>query len=265
MRAGRLPPAAHPPGHNRRVPDTLTLVRNATLLLELDGRRVLVDPMLDDVGARPPVENTPNARPNPLVPLPLPAAELVRDLDAIAVTHLHRDHFDDSAARLLPRHVPLFCQPPDVPRLTELGFAPISVETVHDWDGLPIARTDGRHGHGAVADALGPVSGFVLGELYVAGDTVWCPEVEEAIATHRPRIAVVNGSAARFHEGGPLVMTTDDVLEVAARVPIVVVVHLEAINHCVDTRAEVRARVPGALVPEDGDTLLLDPAGRRSR
>src|SRR5688500_7382304 len=40
----------------------LTLVRNATLLLELEGRRILVDPMLDDAGARPPVDNTPNAR-----------------------------------------------------------------------------------------------------------------------------------------------------------------------------------------------------------
>jgi L-ascorbate metabolism protein UlaG (beta-lactamase superfamily) len=38
----------------------LTLVRNATLILEVDGRRVLVDPMLDDAGTRPPVESTRN-------------------------------------------------------------------------------------------------------------------------------------------------------------------------------------------------------------
>ena len=41
------------------------------------------------------------------------------------------------------------------------------------------------------------------------------------------------------------------------RVPTVVVVHLEAINHCLETRAEVRAAVPEALVPEDGETLEL--------
>jgi L-ascorbate metabolism protein UlaG (beta-lactamase superfamily) len=35
----------------------ITLVRNATLLVELGGRRLVVDPMLDDEGARPPVEN----------------------------------------------------------------------------------------------------------------------------------------------------------------------------------------------------------------
>ena len=97
----------------------------------------------------------------------------------------------------------------------------------------------------------------MLGELYIAGDTIWCAEVEEAIAAHRPRVAVVNGSGARFLEGEPIVMAADDVREVVARVPTVVVVHLEAINHCLETRADVRAAVPQALVPEDGETLEL--------
>ena len=73
----------------------LTLVRNATVILELDGRRLLVDPMLDAVGVQPPVENTDNERRNPLVPLPIPADQVVADLDAVLVTHLHRDPFDD--------------------------------------------------------------------------------------------------------------------------------------------------------------------------
>ena len=235
----------------------LTLIRNATLLVELGGRRVLVDPMLDDVGARPPVEDSPNARPNPLVPLPMPAGDVVRDLDAVIVTHLHRDHFDDTAARLLPRDVSVFCQPEDEPSLRALGLRARPVDTRLDWDGIPLARTRGRHGSGDVARRLGPVSGFVLGDLYIAGDTIWCDEVEEAIVTHRPRVAVVNGSGARFLEGGPLVMTTDDVRRVVSLVPTVVVVHLEAINHCLETRADVRAAVPEALVPEDGETIEL--------
>jgi hypothetical protein len=40
-------------------------------------------------------------------------------------------------------------------------------------------------------------------------------------------------------------------------VPTVVAVHLEAINHCFVTRAELRAAAPDVLVPEDGDTLEL--------
>jgi L-ascorbate metabolism protein UlaG (beta-lactamase superfamily) len=235
----------------------LTLIRNATVLLELEGERFLVDPMLDDAGARPAVENTENDRRNPLVPLPIPAAEIVRRLDAVLVTHLHRDHFDDGAAGNLPQDVPLYCQPEDEERLRSYGFdaRPVRDSVVHG--SLRIARTGGQHGHGATADALGPVSGFVLGGVYIAGDTVWCDVVEQAIAAHKPRVAIVNGSAARFVDSEPLVMTTRDIAEVARRVPTVIVVHLEAINHCIESRDDVRRAVPSAIVPEDGETVVL--------
>lgn len=235
----------------------LTLVRSATLLLDMQGQRILVDPMLDDVGARPPVENTPNARRNPLVPLPIPAAELVEDLDAVLVTHLHKDHFDETAAKLLPRDVVVFCQPEDMKALGALGLQVLPIAEKADWKGPTITRTGGRHGSGAIAELLAPVSGFVIDDLYIAGDTIWCPEVDEAIAAHQPRVAVVNGSGARFLEGDPIVMTIEDIRRVADRVPTVVVVHLEAINHCIDTRDEVRSALPHVIVPEDGETLAL--------
>jgi L-ascorbate metabolism protein UlaG (beta-lactamase superfamily) len=249
------------PGSEAKTPATyprrLTLIRNATLILEIAGLRLLVDPMFDDVGARPPVENTGDDRRNPLVPLRLPVDEIVTGLDAVFVTHLHRDHFDDSAARALPRDIPVYCQPQDAERLRELGFAAQPVAETLAHGSVRIARTDGRHGTGEVADALGPVSGFVIDDVYVAGDTIWCEEVEEAIERYRPQVAIVNGSAARFVDSEPLVMTTDDIRAVAERVPRVVVVHLEAMNHCPDTRSFVRNRVPGAIVPEDAETVLL--------
>ena len=236
-------------------PAGMTLVRNATVVLELEGLRLLVDPMLDEVGARPAVENTANDRRNPLVPLPFPAEEIVAGLDAVLVTHLHRDHFDDAAAQRLPRDVPLYCQPEDERRLAALGFRAEPVVDSVTHAGLRITRTGGRHGTGEVARELGPVSGFVVDGVYVAGDTIWCAEVEVAIARHKPRTAIVNGSAARFVDSGPLVMTTADIREVVRRVPRVVVVHLEAINHCIDTRAFVRKEVPEAIVPADGETI----------
>ena len=163
------------------MPSKLTLIRNATLLLELDGRRLLVDPMLDAAGARPAVENTDNDRRNPLVSLPFPAEEIVAGLDAVLVTHLHRDHFDDGAIRHLPRDVPLYCQPEDEERLRSYGFDAHAVEDGVVHGSLRIARTGGRHGHGATAAALAPVSGFVVDGVYIAGDTVWCDDVEQAI------------------------------------------------------------------------------------
>jgi L-ascorbate metabolism protein UlaG (beta-lactamase superfamily) len=235
----------------------LTLVRNATLLLELAGKRLLVDPMLDEAGARPPVEGTRNPVANPTAPLPIAAEDVVTGLDAVLVTHRHRDHLDGTAEELLPRDVPVFCQPEDEDALRELGLDARAVDDEVDWKGLRIVRTPGRHGTGAIADALAPVSGFVLDGLYVAGDTVWYEGVEETIERHRPRIAVVNAGGAEFTEGGLIIMGVDDVREVAARVPTVVAVHLEALNHCYLTRAELQSALPGVLVPADGETLEL--------
>jgi L-ascorbate metabolism protein UlaG (beta-lactamase superfamily) len=234
----------------------ITLIRSATVVVELAGRRILVDPMLDDVGARPPIEQTRNQVANPTAPLPFPAEEVIRGLDAVIVTHRHRDHLDSRAEELVPRDVPVFCQPEDEAALQELGFDARAVADTVSWEGLEIARTPARHGTGRIAELLAPVSGFVLDDLYLAGDTVWYEDVEETIARHRPRVAVVNAGGAEFLEGGLIVMGLDDVREVAARVPTVVAVHLEALNHCFLTRAELRAAaLPNLLVPNDGETI----------
>jgi len=233
----------------------ITLVRNATLILEIRGKRILVDPMLDDVGARPPIEGTGNQVANPTVPLPFPAEEVVRDLDAVIVTHRHRDHLDARGEELLPRDLPVFCQPEDEAALRTLGLDARPVEDALEWDGLRVTRTRARHGTGRVAELLAPVSGFVLDDLYLAGDTVWYDEVEKTIGRHRPRVAVVHAGGAEFVEGGLIVMGADDVQEVVARVPTVIAVHMEAINHCFLERAALAAAVPGVVIPRDGETV----------
>jgi L-ascorbate metabolism protein UlaG (beta-lactamase superfamily) len=217
----------------------LRLVRHATLLLETSLGRVLVDPMLRAAGTTPPIENTPNPRRNPLVELPIPVEEVVRDVDLCIVTHLHRDHFDD----LLPHDVPILTQPESADELRRRGYA--DVTTSHP----SIAMTRGLHG----TEALGPVSGWVVDGIYVAGDTVWCADVEAALAEHDPEVVVVNGSGARFLDGDPIVMDVDDVRRVRAATDAeVVVVHLEAINHCIEPRSAYRA-IAGVHVPDDGD------------
>jgi L-ascorbate metabolism protein UlaG (beta-lactamase superfamily) len=233
----------------------ITLLRNATLVLETRAGRILVDPMLDPAGARPPIEDTANPVRNPTVELPVPPEEAVRRLAAVLVTHCHEDHFDGTAERLLPRDVPVFCQPEDEKRLGAIGLDAQPVEESLEWNGLKIHRVAAQHGHGATAESLAPVSGFVLDDLYIAGDTVWYPGVEETIQRFEPRVVVVNAGGASFLDGGPIVMGVDDVREVAARVPVVVCVHLEALNHCFLTRAELAAAVPGAVIPRDGETV----------
>ncbi len=247
----------------------LQLVRHATLMFDLAGSRILVDPMLDPAGARPAIANTPNQRPNPLVELPADAMAAVENTDAIIVTHLHQDHYDPTAAQKLPHDRPLFCQPADAQRLQGDGFTdvrPVATGTV--WKGITISRTGGQHGTGEVAEQLGPVSGFVLaapGEpvLYIAGDTVWCYDVDHAIANHQPDAVVVNAGAARFLTGEPITMGTEDVLRVLYAAPeaTVVAVHMDAINHCLLTRTDLRDYAATHWPPEIRDRLRIPEDG----
>jgi len=151
--------------------------------------------------------------------------------------------------------VPTFCQPDDASAFFDLGLDVRPVGDTLDWNGLMIRRVPGRHGSGAVAEALAPVSGFVLDDLYLAGDTVWYEDVAETIERFSPRVAIVNAGGASFLEGGLIVMGVDDVREVASRVPVVVCVHMEALNHCFLSRADLAAAVPGVVIPRDGETV----------
>jgi L-ascorbate metabolism protein UlaG (beta-lactamase superfamily) len=247
------------------------LLRHATLLLTMLGQRILVDPMLGDAGTAPPVANSPNQRPNPLVPLPLPVRDIVGGVAAVLVTHTHRDHWDDAAGAALPKAVPVFCQPEDEAKIRGAGFEDVRpVREAARWGGIDIFRTRGQHGTGEVGRRMAPVSGFVLrapGEpvLYIAGDTVWCPDVQDALREYEPAAAVVNAGAARFLEGGPITMTADDVIAVANAAPAarIVAVHMESINHCVLRRADLAAALvregmaSRVSVPADGERVLV--------
>jgi len=232
----------------------IRLVRHATLLVTYLERRLLVDPMLADAGAAPPVANSPNQRPNPLVPMPVPAGDVVAGVDAVLVTHTHRDHWDDAAAAALPKSLPIFCQTEDEAKFRGAGFTDVRpVRDAVTWNGIAIHRTGGQHGSGDVARRLAPVSGFVLrgaGEpvLYIAGDTIWCSDVDAALREYDPAVTVLNAGAAQFLEGGPITMTADDVAAVARAAPStrIVAVHMEAINHCVLRRADLAAALERA-------------------
>lgn len=248
----------------------VTLLRHATLVVEIGDRRVLVDPMLDPAAAREAVAGTPSARRNPLVELPAGWEAALDGIDAILVTHLHEDHLDATAVeRLASLGHPVLCQPEDAATLEARGFADVRpVATTATLGGVELTRTSGRHGIDPdLVEALAPVSGFVLAagdrRLYVVGDSVWCPEVAAALEQQRPDVVVANAGGARFLEGSRITMDSWDVGMLARRAPdaTLVCVHLEAINHCLLTRDRLRWELEqagvSALCPEDGARLEL--------
>jgi L-ascorbate metabolism protein UlaG (beta-lactamase superfamily) len=248
----------------------IRLLRHATLVIQIGDTRLLIDPMLDPPGAQPPVAETPNPRPNPLVPLPVDPLEAVAGVSAILVTHLHGDHFDRTALGVVPRDRPILCQPRDQMMFVRAGLQATVVNEPVEIGGVRVSRTTGQHGTGAIGQEMGDSSGYVIaadGEptLYVAGDTVWCPEVEEAIATHDPAVIVVNAGAARFIQGDPITMDVPDVVATCNAAPdaVIVAVHMEAMNHCGLGRAGLRTAIDAAglagrvATPADGETLEL--------
>ena len=256
----------------------LTLIRNATLLLDYAGKRFLIDPVLAEKGAYPGFPGTANAElRNPLVELPL-SLERILDVDAVIVTHTHLDHWDDAAKKFIPKTMPLFVQnAADAADLRAVGFRDVRVlDRGTGYGDIRLSKTSGRHGSEAtcavpeMAARLGEVCGVVFRHaaektVYVAGDTVWNRLVRANLKAFAPDIVVVNAGWAQADGHGAIIMGAEDVLNVHRAAPeaSIVATHMEAINHCVLSRAALRtfAEKKGfadkLLVPGDGESLVF--------
>lgn len=247
----------------------LQLVRNATLKLKIADRTILVDPFLAPKHSRPSIAGR---SPNPTVDLPIPIDDILDGVELVIVSHLHSDHFDPLAKSLVPKHLPLVCQPGDEDKIRSFGFADVTplVDRI-DWHGIRLLRRDACHGHGPVVEKMGPVIGISLeaaGEpsLYWSGDTVLYPAVEETIRRTAPDIIVIHPCGALW-EGDPIAMDAEQAVAVCEAAPqaIVVATHLDALDHATVGRADLRqfARSRGIAaarlcIPDDGEVLVFD-------
>jgi L-ascorbate metabolism protein UlaG (beta-lactamase superfamily) len=248
----------------------LQLLRNATLKLEYAGTTILIDPYFAPKHSLP---SYTGRSPNPLVELPIGTDEILDGVELVIVSHLHSDHFDPVAQSLVPKHLPLICQPGDEATIRAAGFEDVTplLDRV-EWHEIGIARHAGSHGLGPVVEKMGPVMGFSLrasGEptVYWAGDTVLYPAVEAAIRTVDPDIIVIHACGALW-DGDLIVMDAEQAVAVCAAFPrsIVVATHMEALDHATVNRADLRrvAQSRGIvserlLIPCDGERLEFGP------
>ncbi len=256
----------------------LQQIRNATAKITYGNTTFLIDPMLSKKGTYPGFEGTYRSElRNPLVELPMPEAEVLNGVDAVIVTHTHLDHWDDAAQALLPKDLPLFVQhDADAAIIRKQGFTDVRILGHHvEFGGVILSRTGGQHGTDAMyatqplAGLLGEAMGVVFEApghrtVYLAGDTIWRDEVDQALTAYKPAVIVLNaGYAVVTGFDGAIIMGKDDVLRATQTVPTatVVAVHLDAINHMAQSREELRQYVQEkgiqdrVEIPEDGATL----------
>ncbi|MEN3929678.1 MBL fold metallo-hydrolase [Microvirga sp. W0021] len=251
-------------------------IRNATLIIEYAGKKFLVDPMLSAKGTYPGFPGTANDHlANPLVDLPAPAEQLL-DVDAVIVTHMHLDHWDDLAKEIIPKDILMFVQnEEDAVEIQKSGFTNLRVlsEDTH-FDGICMTKTSGQHGSDEALDKLGARLGHVCGivfshqnekTLYLAGDTVWNQYVVSNLETYKPDVVIVNCGDAQIPGLGSIIMNASDVEQVCRKVPQATVIasHMEAVNHCMLSRKELREFLiekgleKQVLVPDDGETCQI--------
>jgi L-ascorbate metabolism protein UlaG (beta-lactamase superfamily) len=155
--------------HARRAgssADRIVFLGHATVLIEVDGVRLLTDPLLRGHVAHlrrrvPPID-----------------ASAFAGVDAVLISHLHHDHLDLASLRLLGLEIPLLVPSGAGELLRRRGFTDVielSVSDVANVGTLAVtaveARHDGRrHPGGLRAETLGYL---IRGRrtVYFAGDT----------------------------------------------------------------------------------------------
>jgi len=263
-----------------KAPATKTVefqqIRNATIKLDYAGTTFLVDPMLAPKNAYPGFEGTANSDVRyPKVDLPVTVAEVL-DADAIILTHLHPDHWDDAARNLVPRDMPIFTQnEADAKTVRQDGFTNVEVltDTGVTFNGTKIHKTIGQHGTDAMyqvpplADVLGKTMGLVFQRpdyktLYVVGDTIWNQTVEDTLTRYKPDAVILNTGYAKVDNfDDSIIMGQEDLYRAYQFSPKakIIGVHMDNVNHAMLTKAELRRFIEEkhldkqrALVPNDG-------------
>ncbi|GIP45556.1 UPF0173 protein YddR [Paenibacillus sp. J45TS6] len=251
-------------------------IRNATAIVEYAGKRLLIDPMLAEKGTMPPFGTGVGLPPapredqnNPLVSLPTAIDNIVSNIDAVIVTHLHPDHWDDAAKEALPKEIKIFAQnDEDATAIQNDGFKNVEVLQVNTiFEDIQLIKTKGEHGRGEILEHAGEVCGVIFKHsnertLYLTGDTVWYEAVQETINAHKPEIIVANAGNNQFMVGGSLIMGKEDLYEVYKAAPDakIIAVHMEAVNHWGLSRADLKTFInekgitSSVLVPNDGES-----------
>lgn len=254
-------------------------IRSATIVFEIGPYRVLVDPMLGEKGAHPPLRIFGQRQRNPTTQLPASATVLLEAVTHCLITHCqkgHFDHLDRTATKWLrAKQIPVICTPHDARYLTRRGLNVMPLPHDHhqpqSFLGGTIRTAECTHGRGFIGQFMEHGVGYfieITGEptLYLTGDTVLTQQVRQFVARHQPDVSVVPAGGARLDIGSEIIMGVEEVIKFTQLAGgWVIANHLEALGHCPVTREELAtaARCAGIserlLIPVDGEVLSIRP------
>jgi len=250
----------------------LTHIGGPTVLLEVEGWRILSDPTFDPPGRTYGFGWGTSSR--KLVG-PAVTPEAVGPVDLVLVSHDHHgDNLDDAGRGLLPSAGAVVTTVAGARRLGggARGLRPWQ-ETVlehPDRPTLTITATPCRHGPPLSRPVAGPVVGFALARagqdevIWISGDTVLYDGVREVADRLDVDIAVLHLGEVQFGLTGPLryTMTAAQGMELVGlvRPRVAVPVHFEGWSHFQEGRAGVEAAVADAPV-EVGERIRLVDLG----
>jgi len=250
-------------------------IRHATLILDYGEIKILVDPMLAPQQTKPAFRLKSLFRKlNPLVALPDDADDYLSKVTHALITHCRRGHFDhlDRAGIefLKKNHLPVYCSKDDAGHLKRRGLnvIPLPKNQSHRFlnDGT-IRLIPCRHGWGWISSVMANGVGYFIQlpnqpGIYLTGDTVLTREVRAAIETLRPDWLVLAAGGARLDVGQPILMSKAEIFTAIALAPGKVLLnHLEALDHCPVSRAELtsilaaRGLADKVFIPRDGEVV----------
>jgi len=248
-------------------------IRNATLIIDYAGKRFLIDPMFAPKEAYPPI----TLKSWPYHDLPIPPKDIIKNIDAVILTHLHIDHFDKYAQELLPKATKIFVQDKyDKNALEKEHFNNIEIiaESGIDFEGIKLTKTECLHGIRSIAEPVFLGNGMrweAMGvvfknsnepTLYIAGDTLMFDGVKNAIDKFKPEYIIVNAACAQTPTSGPIIMGLDDIKELHKYYPAgkLIASHMDNVGHATLCRADLRnSEVKDYIyVPADGEIMLFE-------
>lgn len=238
---------------------TLTHIGGPTVLIEFGPWRFLTDPTFDPPGGRYKFGWGTSSR---KTAGPAISVEQLGPLDAILLSHdQHGDNLDGEGRALLGRVPTVITTKAGAKRLGggARGLGPwesTSLATPGKGQ-VEIQATPCRHGPPLSRGLVGDVIGFALEEpdprsetMWISGDTVLYPGVEEVADRIDVGIALVHLGGVRFPVTGPLryTMTAADAARLCGRIRprIAVPIHYEGWAHFQEERSQIEAAF-GAL------------------